>query len=233
MATVICSESAWYVPPALSGWRLTSRGTIAGIAVGLALSGCGGGSRQDVSEPSGKFTVEVPTVRFPASQRLSEHTHLVIAVRNAGSKTIPDVAITITDPNTGTAAQSFGGLLSTNGSTQGVASRSRPVWIVDQAPGLCGYSCLAGGPGGAVTAYANTWALGALKPGATATFDWAVTAVKAGTHMIQYQVAAGLNGKAQAVLADGSKPFGTFKVTIHTQPAQAYVNGSGGVVKTP
>ncbi len=84
-----------------------------------------------------------------------------------------------------------------------------------------------------MTAYSNTWALGALQPGATATFNWAVTAVKSGTYTVEYQVAAGLNGKARAVLSDGTtQPIGRFNVTVHNKPAQAYVNDSGKVVQT-
>jgi hypothetical protein len=209
-----------------------SSGTIAAVVALFALSACGGGSRQDVHEPNGKFTVDVPVARFPGSQQLAQHTHLVIAVRNSGTKTIPDVAVTITDPSAGTAAQAFGEQLSTSGSTQGLASRSRPVWIVDQPPGVCSYSCKAGGPGEAVTAYTDTWTLGALKPGATATFDWGVTAVKAGTHVVHYQIAAGLNGKETAVLSGGGQPIGTFNVTVNSNPEQSYVNNQGQVVKT-
>ena len=60
-------------------------------------------------------------------------------------------------------------------------------------------TCSQGGSGGAVTAYSNTWALGALAPGKTATFVWRVTAVKPGVHTVAWEVAAGLNGKAKAV----------------------------------
>jgi hypothetical protein len=194
------------------------------------VAGCGGQARQDANEPSGNFTVDVPVAKFPTSQRLAEHTHLVITVRNTGTRTIPNVAVTILGPkDNGDAAQAFGGLLA---QSQGLASRSRPIWVVDRAPGACTYSCTSGGPGGAVTAYTNTWALGALNPGKSATFDWGVTAVKAGTHVIEYQVAAGLNGKAKAVLAGGGQPKGTFKVTISSAPEQSYVNDKGQIVKT-
>jgi hypothetical protein len=64
------------------------------------------------------------------------------------------------------------------------------------------------------------------------TFDWAVTAVKPGTYTVQYRVAAGLNGKATAVLASGGSPMGTFTVTVKSAPAQAYVNASGQIIKT-
>ena len=191
------------------------------------LVACGSQARQDASEPTGNFTVDVPVAKFPSSQRLAEHTHLVITVRNSGTKTIPNIAVTILNPKVGVAAQAFGGLLA---DTQGLASRSRPIWVVDRAPGPCTYSCTSGGPGGAVTANTNTWALGALKPGKTATFDWGVTAIKAGTHVIEYQVAAGLNGKARAVLAGGGQPKGTFTVKISSAPQRSYVNDNGQIV---
>ena len=105
---------AWYVARAVTRWRVRSSWTIA-AAVLAGVSGCGGGARQDVNEPTGKFPVSVTTARFPASQRLAQHTHLVIAVRNAGSKTIPDVAVTVCNiscdapaqPGSGTGTSAF------------------------------------------------------------------------------------------------------------------------------
>ena len=216
--------------------------TIGLICVALALAACGGGQRQDAQEPSGKFTVQITSARFPSSQRLSEHTHLVLAVHNAGGKTLPDVAVTICNvtcaypapAGQGTSAAAF----AENLQMPGLAHPSRPVWVVDNPPGPCNVGCAAnfssggGGPGGAVTAYANTWALGALRPGQTAKFDWGVTAVKPGRHVVAWEVAAGLNGKARAVLSDGSLPHGTFTVRIHTAPAQTYVNNDGRIVTT-
>jgi hypothetical protein len=225
----------WYVRRALSRWTRCSYGITVGIAATFALAGCGGGgTRQDASEPSGNFPVEVPIARFPASQRLAEQTRLVISVHNSGTKTIPNVAVTICNVTCaypaprgeGTNAQAFSQELN----QPNLADPSRPIWIVDRPPGPCTYSCLAGGPGGAVTAYSNTWAMGELRPHATATFRWTVTAVKPGQHVVAWQVAAGLNGKAKAVLADGSSPHGQFTVLIHRRPAQAYVTDSGKVV---
>jgi hypothetical protein len=202
---------------------------LAGAALSLPLAACGGGTRQDASEPSGNFNVDLMAARFPANQSLSQHVHLIITVHNADSRTIPDIAVTITAGDIGTQAQAFAETLN----MPGLASRSRPVWIVDRGPGPCAYSCRNGGPGSAVTAYSNTWALGALKPGAVATFDWAVTAVKAGVHVVRYSVAAGLNGKAKAQLAGGQPPRGSFRVTIHNTPAQSYVTDQGQIVTLP
>jgi hypothetical protein len=204
---------------------------VAGIAASVALSACGGGSPQDANEPSGNFPVAVATASFPTSQRLSQHSHMVITVKNAGHKAIPDVAVTITDPHWGTSVQAFGRHVS----QAGLASHSRPVWIVDHAPdpgGKCGFSCSQGGPGGAATAYANTWALGRLAPGHSAKFDWAVTAVAPGKYIVHYRIAAGLNGKAKATLVGGGIPEGTFDVNVSRVPAQSYVTGSGKIVQT-
>ncbi len=199
---------------------------MAGVAVTAGLAACGGGARQDASEPSGTFPVQVSSATFPAQQRLAQHTHLVIAIRNSGRYTIPDIAVTITDPSHGTSVSAFG----QNITGAGLASNSRPVWILDKPPGPCQYSCASGGPGGAVTAYANTWALGALHPGQTAIFNWAVTAIAPGMHTIQYEVAAGLNGKAKARTSGGVIPRGKFIVRISSRPAHAYVDNSGKVV---
>ncbi len=219
-----------------------SIGLICGALAGLFLAGCGGGQRQDATEPSGNFTVQITTASFPTSQRLSEHTHFVLAVHNVSGKTLPDVAVTICNvtcaypapAGEGTSAAAF----SQNLQMVGLAHPSRPVWVVDRPPGACNYGCSAssaggeGGGGGAVTAYSNTWALGPLGPGQTAKFDWAVTAVAPGRHVVAWEVAAGLNGKAKAVLSDGSLPHGKFTVLIHTAPAQTYVNNNGQIVTT-
>lgn len=215
--------------PALSGWRTRCCGIVAGIAAGAVLAGCGGGSEQNSNEPNAVFPVQVSTAAWPATQRLAQQTHLVILVRNTGHATIPNVAVTITNPRYGTSVQAFGQYLN----MPGLASHSRPVWIVDQPPGTCQFSCLQGGAGGAVTAYSNTWALGALRPGATAKFDWALTAVVSGKYVVQYEVAAGLNGNAKARTAGGAIPIGRFHVTITNRPQQAYVNGKGQVVNSP
>ena len=200
---------------------------VAGIAASLALSACGGGgTEQSASEPAATFPVSVAVATFPTFQRLAQSSRMVIAVRNTGQRAIPDIAVTITDPPYGTTVQAFGRYLP----QPGLASHSRPVWIVDRPPGPCTFICLNGGPGGAVTAYSNTWALGQLAPGQTATFVWRVTAVVAGTHVVRYEVAAGLNGKAKAQLSSGAIPTGTFKVRIVQQPQQSYVNSKGQIV---
>ena len=207
---------------------------MAGIAVTLAAAGCGG-ARQDANAPSGKFPVKVTAASFPASQRLAQHTHLVIAVRNVGSKTIPNLAVTICNTTCtyparvgqGTSVAAFAQYLN----QPGLANHSRQVWVVDQPPGMCGYSCVNGGAGSNVSADANTWQGGQLKPGATRTFSWALTAVAPGKFVVAWEIGADIYGKAKAVLPDGTPPRGAFNVNVAQAPAQSYVNDHGQVVQ--
>jgi hypothetical protein len=203
-------------------------------AVALTLAACGGGSRQDLKEPKGTFHVTVPTASFPTKQALAQHAKLVIEVTNSDQRTIPNVAVTICNVTChypapigeGTSVKPFAAYLD----MPGVASHSRPVWVIDQPPGVCGYSCANGGAGSDFTADANTWAAGSLKPGQTATFTWGVTAVAPGHYTVAWEVSAGIYGKATAVLQDGSAPQGAFAVDIAHSPAQSYVNDVGKIV---
>lgn len=210
------------------------------VAAGALLAACGSGARQDATEPSGNFQVQVTSATFPSTQTLSQHTRMSISIRNAGSRTIPNIAVTVCNvtcaypapKGEGTSSASF----ASNLSDPQLANPSRPDWVVDRPPGSCsgrsGYSCLSGGAGGAATASANTWALGRLAPGRTVTFTWGVTAVNAGTHTVAWQVAAGTNGKAKAVDSSGGQPHGQFTVTISRKPAESYVNNNGQIVTT-
>lgn len=200
----------------------------------VAASACGSGGPQDAHAPSGKFRVTVSAASFPAHQTLSQHTQLRISVRNTGHHVIPDVAVTICNvtcnykakTGEGTSVAPFAQYLK----MPGLASHSRQVWVVDRPPGPCGYSCQQGGEGSDYTYDANTWAAGRLKPGATATFTWGVTAVAPGHHVVAWVISADLFGKARAVLADGSRPRGTFSVEISHTPTQSYVSNSGKLV---
>ena len=211
-----------------------------GLAVLVAVAGCGGGSPQNAKAPSGRFPVSV-TASFPPTQRLAEHTHLVISVTNVGHKPIPDVAVTICNVTCtypapvgeGTSVAAFSAYLN----MPGVGSHSRPVWAVERPPegpsGICGYSCATGGAGADVSAESNTWQRGTtLKPGGTAVFSWGVTAVAPGNYTVAWEVSGDLYGNARAVLQDGSIPRGTLPVTISHTPAQSYVNDTGQIVNT-
>jgi hypothetical protein len=171
----------------------------------LALAGCGGGERQDADEPSGTFQVDVVRASFPAKQHLAQPERFVIAVRNTGHEAVPNVAVTVSS-------------FAERSEQAGLADPDRAVWIIDSSPS------------GGQTAYTNTWALGRLAPGQTRRFVWRVTAVKAGTHTVKWQVAAGLNGKAKATLSGNRAPAGSVTVDVSAKPAQAHVDPETGRV---
>jgi hypothetical protein len=197
----------WYVPAAVEGSTLFAcrlAPIVAGLAA-LAVTGCGGGTRQDADEPSGTFQVDVVNASFPKKQHLAKPERFVIAVRNSGDRAIPNVAVTVSS-------------FAARSEQAGLADPDRAVWVIDSSPR------------GGDTAYVNTWALGRLAPGQTRRFVWRVTAVQAGTHTVKWQVAAGLNGKAKATLAGNRAPAGSMTVDVSDKPAQAHVDPKTGKV---
>ena len=157
---------------------------------------------------------------FPAKQQIAHDTRLALIVRNAGAKTIPNVAVTL---------DSF----YYTSTYPKLSSKKRPVWIVNTGPGAIATAppvrtVEVNPPGGGETAYVNTWALGALAPGRSKRFVWKVTPVKAGLHAVHYVVAAGLDGKAVARLAGGGRPVGRFVASIAPKPRATHVNPETG-----
>ncbi len=190
----------------------------------VALAGCGQ-ARQDAHAPSGTFPVRIVQASFRPVQSLSSTQQLVLVVRNAGSATIPNLAITVNG-------------LSAPISQPGLASTLRPVWIVDEGPGPRSRVPVQGvgadQPGGYVTYLTNTWAAGPLAPGRTATFVWTLTPVKAGRWPVTYVIAAGLYGKAIATLPGGGRPHGAFTVAVVGVPPATHVDpNTGQVVSGP
>jgi hypothetical protein len=213
----------------VSGWRVTLGAILGAVTAAGLLSACGG-TEQNAGEPTAKFHVEIST-SFPVRQQLAQTTSFTVSVKNTDAAALPNVAVTVTNPRYGSAAQAFGTLLASPAAGQPIlASRSRPVWIIDRSPGPCGYSCKHRGPGGAATAYSDTWALGRLAPGRTATFRWRLTAVQAGDYTVSYEVSAGLNGSAKAVVRGGAPARGRFRVRITSTPSPTYVKSDGAVV---
>jgi hypothetical protein len=128
---------------------------------------------------------------------------------------VPNLAITVTtDASTrGDSVTAFG----QNLADTTLASRARPVWVVDKDPS------------GGQTAYTNTWAFGPIPAGGTKIVRWRVTAMRAGHFVLRYRVAPGLNGKARNKA--GSKVSGSFAVTIDNAPPPARVDEDGNVVR--
>jgi hypothetical protein len=195
--------------------RAILRGTTAAAAaVALAFAGCGGAEKPP--EPSITYSVAIPVRSFPAKQLLAEHVQLRIDVRNEGSRAIPNVAATISagGGSDGTAVEAFGSELE----GKGLASHSRPVWIVDDGP-------LSGD-----TAYANTWALGAIAPHKTRSFTWSVVPVRAGSYTLRYSLTGSTTGRSPLRLADGGAARGSFTVRVSGKPAQVRVTPDGRIV---
>jgi hypothetical protein len=197
----------WYVPAAVEGSTAFAcrYALIVASVAAVTVAGCGGGKRQDADEPSGTFRVDVVNASFPAKQHLAKPERFVIAVRNSGNRTLPNVAVTVSS-------------FAARSEQAGLADPERAVWVIDASPR------------GGDTAYTNTWALGRLAPGRTRRFVWRVTAVQAGTHTVKWQVAAGLNGKAKATLAGNRAPAGSVTVAVSGKPAQARVDPKTGKV---
>ena len=238
--------------PKALGERARKR-VLIGLAAALMSAGvasCGGGERQDVTEPEGDFPVQIVSADFPSKQQLAQNTNLTLSVANTGDKTIPNLAITIfTTSNastsessssstettgTGTAPAGASGSLpedqgsfSVRSEQQGLSIPFRPVWILEQGfPKLAGQTA----PAGAEAAQTATFSFGPLTSNQTRAMVWNVTPVQPGTYTVHYRVAAGLQGKAKAVTADGSVPEGEFVVRISSAPPQTRVNDAGKVV---
>src|SRR5205814_2825523 len=105
----------------------------AGIA--LLMTGCGGSNqKQDVNEPKGTFPVAVETASFPGNQKLAKSSRMVIVVRNAGSKSVPNVSVTVKCPGQGQGENGGGGGFQYTTSQKGVADPNRPQFVVDKIP---------------------------------------------------------------------------------------------------
>jgi hypothetical protein len=226
---------------------------LAAALMAVGVSSCGGGERQDANEPEGNFPVQIVSADFPSKQQLAQNTNLTLTVANAGDKAIPDLAITIfttSNASTGASGTSTGatgtttsagseggsatgdlpqaqGSFSVRSEQQGLAIPFRPVWILEEGfPKLAGQTASAG----AEAAQTDTFSFGSLDPHQSRAMVWNVTPVQAGTFTVHYRVAAGLQGKAKAVTADGSVPEGEFVVRISSAPPQTRVNNAGQVV---
>jgi hypothetical protein len=218
------------------------RGARAGIATGIAalaltwgVSACGGGGdRQDVNEPSGNFPVQVAKAKFPKRQRLVETSNVELKIKNVGDQTIPDLAVTIyTTPTPAAKGEPKpDGSFNVRLDQPNLADPNQPVWILEQGypklitPGVTLKKIAKAPAAGAAAAQTDTFQFGAVRSGESKDIVWRVTPVRAGTYTVHYQVAAGLQGKAKAVTADGSPVKGEFAVTITPKTPETCVQGT-------
>jgi hypothetical protein len=196
-------------------------GALAVLAAAALAAGCGG-TRQDAHEKSATYEMHVVRASFPALQNVARAETLRLRVRNTGSTTVPNVAVTLDS-------------LSYLSTYPNLADPKRPVWVIEAgpggSPGVPVESQEVSTPGNAQTAYVDTWALGPLAPGRTRAFSWHVVPVKPGLHVVHYAVAAGLAGKAKVQQASGGPVRGAFIVHVAPAPPITHVNPNTGRVE--
>ena len=199
--------SWWYVGAAVWSGLAHPRACVAFAAAALALgaAGCGGGERRDTGAAGGDYTVDIVRAQFPARQHLAEKPAFVMTVRNTGDRTIPNLAVTVH------------GFSSRSGGSADADPR-KPVWLIDREPP------------GTTSAIEDTWAAGAVAPGRDVTLRWELTPVQAGTHKVDYAVAADIDGASDTRVAGGDRATGAISVRVDAKPAQARVDPRTGRV---
>jgi len=185
------------------------------------LAGGCGSAQQDVHERARTYGVKVIEASFPKRQAVARPASFQLRITNTGTRTVPNLAVTL-DSFYYTSSYPL------------LAARKRPVWVVEVGPGPGSpapvESQVVSPPGGAQTAYVNTWAFGPLEPGAAKTFRWQVVPVKAGSYTAHYTVAAGLAGKARARLTSGHSVEGQLTADIAPAPPNMHVDPNTGKV---
>jgi hypothetical protein len=204
---------------------------VAALVLGSALGACGGDEeRADADEPSGEFPMQVTDEKFPDRQLLANATNLELAVENVGTEQVPALTVTIY------LQRNADGPFSIRSKQPGLANPNRPVWILEEgypklrAPGESLSELQRAPPAGAEVAQPNTFAFGPMAPGDTKRMVWRVTPVDGGAYTVNYKVAAGLYGQAEAVSPRGGPVEGSFPVRIETEPPETRVNDRGKVV---
>jgi hypothetical protein len=197
-------------------------------ACALVVSGCGGSNeKQDAKEPTGNFPVKVVSASFPADQSLAKDSTMEIVVQNAGQKTIPTISVTVK------CGAGLGGSFNTTTADTNAADTERPQFVVNKIPTATERvnPPLDPAPLERSSAFVDTYPLGPLAAGRSATFRWDVSAVKAGKYKLCWRVNAGLYGKAKAVPASGGDPIsGEFQGEISRKAPQAKIGEDGTTV---
>jgi hypothetical protein len=197
-----------------------------------ALAGCGSqvvkGDPQDRAEPKGDFPLRVTQASFPHAQNLAKDSSMQIVVENAGAKRVPNINVTVK------CGPGLGGSFMTATDESDVADPERPQFVVNKLPTRTQRvnPPLDPAPLERSSAFVDTYPLGPLEPGRTATFRWDVTAVKAGPYRLCWRVNAGLYGKAKAVASgDSELPVrGEFKGAVSNKAPKARIAADGKTV---
>jgi hypothetical protein len=200
--------------------------SLAGL-LALVATGCGGSDvQQDAKEPKGDFPVKVVSATFPGNQRLAKDSTMEIVVQNAGQKTIPTISVTVK------CGKGLGGSFSTKTAAPNVADPQRPQFVVTKIPTATERvnPPLDPAPLERSSAFVDTYPLGPLAAGRSATFRWDVSAVKAGPYRLCWRVNAGLFGKARAVPAQSGAISGVFSGEVSNKAPTASIGPDGQTV---
>lgn len=164
--------------------------------------------------------MKLVSATFPQDQSLAKDSTMEIVVQNAGQKMIPLINVTVK------CGPGLGGSFSTTTQDTDVADPQRPQFVVNKLPTATERvnPPLDPAPLERSSAFVDTYPLGPLGAGRTATFKWDVSAVKAGPYKLCWRVNAGLYGKAKAVPASDGPPInGEFKGTISRKAPKATI----------
>ena len=171
--------------------------------------------------------MKVVSASFPAKQSLAKDSTMEIVVQNAGQKTIPTISVTV---KCGTG---LGGGFNTTIDDPNAADPQRPQFVVNKLPTATERvnPPLDPAPLERSSAFVDTYPLGPLAAGRSATFRWDVSAVKAGPYRLCWRVNAGLYGKSKAVAADGGSPIsGEFKGEVSRKAPKSAIGPDGKTV---
>lgn len=190
----------------------------------VLLSACGESSSD--KEATGEFKIGVTAASFPTLQRLGQTSLLKLSLENEGEKPVPNlvVSFTLAGKQGATSSLPFG----IYEKQAGLANPTRPVWVLaEYFPKLAGSN----EPGGTSTSDPKTFAFGPLKPGASTSAVWKLSAVREGHYTLRYTVGAGLTGETKAKTASGVVPGGTFVADITAATPNTEVTDSGEIVE--
>jgi hypothetical protein len=195
------------------------------VLLALSIAACGGGTSSDANEATGTFSVEVTRAEFPTKQELGQTSLLRLGLHNAGRKTVP--ALTVSFSIAGKEGRTSNLPFGIHDPEPELAQPDRPVWVL-----AAHYPKFAGSsePGGAETSNPKTFDFGPLKPGATTSVVWKLSAVKSGPYVLTYTVGAGLTAASKAQTSGGATPGGSFAVRIASATPAKVVNDAGEVV---
>ena len=194
------------------------------LVAATVLVGCGGSddSGQFSNQATGDFPAEITKAVFQPKQTISNTTNLLLSVKNTGEETIPALALTVN-----TLGEESLLPFAYHDKQVGLASPQRPIWVLEQ-----GYPKLIGttGDGGTATSNRLTRNFGELAPGDTANTIWKLVPVKPGAYRVEFTVAAGLSGEANAEDANGDTPRVVLPAVISARPELTQVDKDGNVV---